>query len=155
VSRTVYVVERVVLDIQGPTAFEPDLRPQFDDWTGSNGDHRARVPVRAFADRPAAERHAAELSRGVWATLCPARLIDEDYDLNPDEVTAMRGVLCRHGFDPPEFRRWDDTAGSYRGVPFSGWWADHAHELTADIAAEVGAVVARALYRVEARTLED
>ena len=143
-SRTVYVVERVVFDVSEYQGVS------FHDWTGSNGDHTARVPVAAFADRAAAEAEAARLGRAALAGVSPARfgaVVPEPHQ------SAVRAALRRHGLDPPVFHHW--TRDGYRGVPFPDWWAAHAHALAPAAVAEVGAALvgAEGLYRVEAREL--
>jgi hypothetical protein len=138
-----YVVERVVFDV--------GTRPPatFWDWTGSNGDHTGRVPVAAFADRGAAEAAAARLEREEWAAVGPARFGSE---LGEPSQSAVREILRRHGFNPPDFYSHPEHRS---GVPFPVWWQANAHRLTPAIATEVGAAFGDGarLYRVEAREL--
>lgn len=148
-SRTVYVVERVVLDV---TDFERPIG--YWDWTGSNGDHRARVPVAAFADRAAAERHADRLERGELAEFSPAWF---QVELSEPVQTKVRAVLGRHGLTAPPFRFWGGSDELTAAIRFADWWAANGAAVPTAALPELWAALAPAapLYRVASRTLED
>jgi hypothetical protein len=134
---TVYLVERAAYK-----AWDYGGTIQY---AASEGDEGASfVPVRAFADKRAAEACRAELEAEARRELPPALFTHE----LPRNLAAK---LTAAGVTPPKF-----TGPDYNPAEqFRKWWADHAADLTpAQRAAVWDALKDVAFYRVTETTLE-
>ncbi|HET6573016.1 MAG TPA: hypothetical protein VFG68_05395 [Fimbriiglobus sp.] len=134
---TVYLVERAAY-----TAWGYGGAIQY--TASASDDGESFVPVRAFADKSAAEACRAELEAEARRELCPALFANE----LPKDLTAK---LKAAGATPPKF-----TGPDYNhGEQFRKWWADHAADLTpAQRAAVWDLLDDVTFYRVTEMTLE-
>lgn len=136
-AATAYLVERAAYkawEYQGKlhyAASEGDEGPSY-------------VPVRAFADKRAAEAYRKELEAEARRDLCPALFVDA----LPKDLAAK---LKAAGVTPPKF-----TGPDYKhGDQFRKWWADHAADVTPSHRAAVWAAAKGvSFYRVTETTLE-
>lgn len=136
-AATVYLVERAAYK-----AWDYGGTIQY---AASEGDEGASfVPVRAFADKRAAEACRAELEAEARRDLPPAVFAC-------DVPKGLAAKLKTIGATPPKF-----TGPDYNhGEQFRKWWADHAADLTPAQRAEVwDAFKGVAFYRVTETTLE-
>jgi hypothetical protein len=136
-AAAVYLVER--------TAYEASDYGETPRYYASGGEEgESHVPVRAFADKAAAEACRADLEAEARRDLCPALFA---YDL-PKNLAAK---LKKIGLTPLEF-----TGAQYEHADqFRKWWGEQA----ADMAPQQRAAVWRlfpkvAFYRVTEATLE-
>jgi hypothetical protein len=137
-AATVYLVERAAY-----SASDYDDTPQY--YASDGEDGPSFVPVRAFADKQAAQTCRKELEAEARRDLCPALFVEYEF---PGDLAAK---LQAAGLTPPKF-----TGSAYKhGKQFSKWWAAHAAEMTPQQREAVwGAFEGVSFYRVTETTLE-
>jgi hypothetical protein len=136
---TVYLVERAAF-----SASSYGETPQYYVCDGEEGP--SFVPVRAFADRAAADACRKELEAEARRNLCPALFVG--FEVPGDLAAKLKAV----GLTPPKF-----TGAAYNhGEQFRKWWTAHAAELTPEQKEAVWkAFKSASFYRVTETTLED
>jgi hypothetical protein len=135
---TVYLVERAAY-----SASDYGETPQYYASDGEEGP--SYVPVRAFADKAAAQAYRKELEAEARRDLPPALFVG--YEL-PGGLAAK---LQAAGLTPPKF-----TGPDYKHADqFRKWWAAHSAEMTPHQRAAVWDLFKGvSFYRVTETTLE-
>ena len=135
---TVYLVERAAY-----SASDYGETPQY--YASDGEDGPSYVPVRAFADKQAAQACRKELEAEARRDLCPALFVGYEF---PGDLAAK---LQAAGLTPPKF-----TGSAYKhGEQFSKWWAAHAADMTPQQRSAVwDAFKGVSFYRVTETTLE-
>jgi hypothetical protein len=136
---TVYLVERAAY-----SASDYDETPRYYSTDSEEGGP-SHVPVRAFADKQAAQACRKELEAEARRDLCPALFVGHEM---PGDLAAK---LKAAGLTVPKF-----TGPDYKhGDQFRKWWAAHAAEITPEQRAAVWAAFKGvSFYRVTETTLE-
>ena len=139
-SATVYLVERAAVNAWGD---EQTLH-----YSVSSGDEEegpSHVPVRAFADKAAAQACRRELEAEARRDLCPA--LFAGYELPGGLATEIKAA----GLTPPKL-----TGPAYNhGGQFRKWWAAHAADMTPQQRTAVWKLFKGvSFYRVTETTLE-
>jgi hypothetical protein len=139
-AATVYLVERAAC-----TALDYGGMVRYSISSGDEEEGPSHVPVRAFADKAAAEACRKELEAEARRDLPPALFTWDDV---PKDLAAKLAAL---GLTPPKF-----TGPDYNhGEQFRKWWAAHAADVTPEQRAAVWALFKGVkFYRVTETTLE-
>jgi hypothetical protein len=137
-AAAVYLVERAAY-----SAGDHDETPQYYASGGDEGP--SYVPVRAFADKAAAQACRRELEAEARRDLCPA--LFAGYELPGGLATEIKAA----GLTPPKL-----TGPAYNhGGQFRKWWAAHAADMTPQQRVAVWNLFKGvSFYRVTETTLE-
>ncbi len=138
---TVYLVERAAV-----TAWGDEQTLHYSVSGGDEEEGPSYVPVRAFADKAAAQTCRRELEAEARRDLCPALFIGYD-DLPKDLAANIKKI----GLTPPKF-----TGPEYKhDEQFRKWWAAHAADMTPQQRTAVWNLFKGvSFYRVTETTLE-
>ena len=136
---TVYLVERAAY-----SASDYDDTPQYYNSDGEEGGP-SYVPVRAFADKQAAQACRKELEAEARRDLCPA--LFAGYALPKDLAAKLKAIgLTSLKFTGPDYNH---------GEQLRKWWVAHAAEMTPQQRAAVwDQLKSVSFYRVTETTLE-
>jgi hypothetical protein len=135
---TVYLVERAAYSASGHGE-----TPRYYVSDGEEGP--SHVPVRAFAEKRAADACRKELEAEARRDLCPAMCVG--YELPKDLAAKVKAL----GLTPPKLT----GPGYSHADQFRKWWAAHAAEVTPQQRAAVWALFKGvSFYRVTETTLE-